>query len=372
MKSVENSEPHNSGAAYARVLVMRMLLAGGIAVAVAAVIFVAWPPRLSAQDSRAQARSDTGLQKWVATAPGRIESKSEEVRLSASMAGRIAEVRVKPNDKVFAGELLVRLDDDEALARLASAEANVALRVRARNEDKAKGSPQRRKAEDEVADAERDVAQAWARLDNISVNKGTLRSSVEDAAVGGARSALTRAQEQLRQKQEALRSAREEQALPIWSEGDLNVARADLTLAEAVLQKTRIRAPIAGSVLQVRAKVGEMAVPSPEQWLVLMGDVSALRVRAELDEHDFAKVRIGQRVVVRAYAFPDREFEGRVQSISRFAGPGRLSSRGQRNKLSDVDVVEVVVDLTDPGPLAVGMQVDAYFSPDGGEQQGMR
>jgi HlyD family secretion protein len=330
--SVGNSETRRGGAECARAQGTRLSLPCGIVLLAAAVTCVPWPQTLHAQDARPAARSDTALQRWVATAPGRIESRSEEVRLSASIAGRIAEVRVKPNDKVFAGELLVRLDDDEALARLASAEANVALRVRARNDDKAKGSPQRRKAEDDVADAERDVAQAWARLDNISASKGTLRSSVEDAAVGGARSALTRAQEQLRQKQDALRSAREEAALPIWSEGDLNVARADLTLAEAVLQKTRIRAPIASTVLQIRAKVGEMAVPSPEQWLVLLGDVSALRVRAELDEHDFAKVRVGQRVVVRAYAFPDREF----------------------------------------GPLAVGMQVDAYFSADGSEQQGMR
>src|SRR5207248_3031340 len=155
-------------------------------------------------------------------------------------------------------------DDDEAQARLTSAEAHVALRVRARNDDKLKGSPQRRRAEDDVADAERDVAQAWARLDNISTAKGTLRSSVEDAALGGARSALSRAQDQLRQKQEALRSAREDAALPTWTEGDLNVARADLTLAEVALQKTRIRAPIAGTALQVRAKVGELAFPSPE------------------------------------------------------------------------------------------------------------
>ena len=148
--------------------------------------------------------------------------------------------------------------------------------------------------------------------------------------------------------------------------------RAELALAQVALQKTRIRAPIAGSVLQVRARVGEMAIPLPDQWLVLLGDVSGLAVRAELDEHDFAKVRVGQRVVVRAYAFPDREFEGSVRSIARYVGPGRLNGQSQRNKLTDVDVAEVVVDLNDPGPLAVGMQADAYFSAGSPEQPAMR
>jgi len=33
--------------------------------------------------------------------------------------------------------------------------------------------------------------------------------------------------------------------------------------------------------------------------------------------------------------------------------------------MTDVDVVEVLVDLTEPGPLAIGMKVDVYFRPDG-------
>jgi HlyD family secretion protein len=33
--------------------------------------------------------------------------------------------------------------------------------------------------------------------------------------------------------------------------------------------------------------------------------------------------------------------------------------------MTDVDVVEVMIDLTDPGPLAAGMKVDVYFPKDG-------
>jgi HlyD family secretion protein len=43
--------------------------------------------------------------------------------------------------------------------------------------------------------------------------------------------------------------------------------------------------------------------------------------------------------------------------------PSRTGSRGQRNQ-TDIDVVEVLIDMADPGPLAVGMKVDAYFKHD--------
>ena len=337
---------------------------------VAAALGVLSAPNDPAHGQRASAQPNQA--KWDAIAPGRIEPRTQEVKVVASVAGRIAEVRIRPNDKVAAGDLLVRLDDDEARARVAAAEAQVAARQRIRDDQKKKGPAALIRAEDDVADAAIALAQAWERLDVISAPRDVTRSAVEDAAVGGARSALLRAQDQLRQRQDVLRKTKDDSGLPTREEAELAAARAELALAQVALQKTRIRAPIAGSVLQVRARVGEMAIPLPDQWLVLLGDVSGLAVRAELDQHDFAKVRVGQRVVVRAYAFPDREFEGSVRSIARYVGPGRLSGQGQRNKLTDVDVAEVVVDLNDPGPLAVGMQADAYFSAGPPEQPAMR
>ena len=70
---------------------------------------------------------------WLAAAPGRIEPKSGTVRVGSALLGRIAEVAVKQNDKVEEGELLIRLDDDEARARLQAAETEVASRKRERD-----------------------------------------------------------------------------------------------------------------------------------------------------------------------------------------------------------------------------------------------
>jgi len=328
------------------------------------------PAQSPAQESPGAARSRSAPQgRWAATAPGRVESRSQEIRIAAPVPGRIAEVLAKANDDVFAGELLVRLDDQEAIARVAAAEAQVALRKRARDAEKRKGSAARRRAEDNVADAETEVAEARSALDKAAAERRASKTS--GAALDAARAALARAQDRLRQPQEALRNVDADAPLPTRVEGELTVARAELAGAQAALEKTRIRAPFAATVLQVRAKVGEVASPSSEQPLLLLGDMSALRVKAELDERDFAKVRTGQRVSIRAHAFPDREFEGRVQSIARYVSPGRAGS-APRSKSTDFDIVEVIVDLTNPGPLLVGMQVDAYFNSETAGQQGAR
>ena len=105
--------------------------------------------------SRSTLSDFSPVKKWEATAPGRIEPVSEEIRLSTLVPGRIARVLVAPNDKVFAGELLIRFDDEEALVRLAEAQAQVTMRQRVRDDESKKVASDRRRAGDAVVEAER-------------------------------------------------------------------------------------------------------------------------------------------------------------------------------------------------------------------------
>lgn len=313
---------------------------------------------------RAQEADTNGQRQWAAVAPGRVEAVSREIRIASPTVGRIAEVLVKPNDKVFAGEVLIRLDDDEQKARLAIAEAQAAARKRVRDDRAApRRSGPRRRAEDALADAERAFADARAALDKAAAERRSGGNSEDDLAE--ARAEFDGARERLNERRAKLRSIKADSGTPLpnRAEGELAAARGELALAEVIVEKTRIRAPIDGTVLQVQAKPGEMVTPSPDQPVLLMADISALRVRAELDERDISQVRVGQGVVVRANAFRGREFEGKVASIAQLVGSGGSNLRGPR-KLTDVDVVEVVIDLADPGPLTVGMQVDVYFRRD--------
>src|SRR5262245_47937372 len=88
-------------------------------------------------------RADAGAAKdWLAVAPGRVEPRSGTIKISASVVGVVGDVLVATNDKVFAGEPLIRLQDAELRARLAAAEAEVALRERMRDSRSASGRAQ--------------------------------------------------------------------------------------------------------------------------------------------------------------------------------------------------------------------------------------
>ena len=104
-------------------------------------------------------------------------------------------------------------------------------------------------------------------------------------------------------------------------------------------------------------------MPNPENTLLLLGDVSALKVRAEVEERDAAKIRVGQFVVVRADAYPDQDFEGRVSQIAKSLSAPRIATRGPRRP-NDVEVLEAVADLDGLPPLLTGMRVDVFFKHD--------
>src|SRR5262245_30083338 len=151
----------------------------------AAVVFAlaALAARTDAQDAPRAPRLEAADDKrWQTVAPGRVEPSSGEIKIAAPAMGVIAQVLVKVNDKVSAGEPLIRLIDNEAQARLAARGAQGAFRRRAR---KGKSAPVRstarrtteaavvdtdkaavrRRAEDAVADADKAMAAAQAALD---------------------------------------------------------------------------------------------------------------------------------------------------------------------------------------------------------------
>jgi HlyD family secretion protein len=293
---------------------------------------------------------------WAASAPGRVEPAGGEIRVSAQVPGRVADVLVSVNDKVSAGDLMVRLADEDLLARVHAARAEMAVRKRDRdNEGVSNAARERRNAEDKLSDAERQLAFAREDLDRAL----KLRRDGGTAEVDKARKAAADAAGRVDEARVALRKASNGPA-PTRLEAALAAARAELSLAEAALERTRLRAPSDGTVLQLYAKVGETAAPSPQSPLVVVGDVSSLRVRAELEERDIGKVRVGQGAVVRSDAFQGRDFEGTVSSSAKALGPSKLGQRGPRRP-TDIDVLEVIIELTGQPPLLPGMRVDVFL-----------
>lgn len=326
---------------------------------------VAKAPTATLLDMSARAdEANTSPPVWAASATGRIESLTGEHRLSAMQPRRIEEVLVKTHDHVKAGDLLVRLDDQDLKAKYDSAYAEVQVRLRERTEEKVTGlALDRQNAEDRWAEAERDLFQARRTFDAAFTKHKNGSGNNDD--VEAARKAIDEAEKKVARERTSLEDIAAKDGMPHPTRLDtgLTQARSDLALVENEIEKTRIRAPFEGSVLNVWAKVGEIATPSPNAPLILFGDKSEMRVRAELEDRDLVKVRVGQKVIVRSDAHPGKDFVGKVTSLGGALGGRNIASRGPRRP-SDIDVLEVVANLGARPQLLPGMRVDVFFAND--------
>ena len=141
----------------------------------------------------------------------------------------------------------------------------------------------------------------------------------------------------------------------------LALAGAQVDEAQAALAKTVIRAPRAGVVTRRHRQAGELVSPEAGQSLIVtMADTSRLRVRADVDEADVARIGIGQRVTVRADAYGDQRFAGRVIRIGATLGRKNVRTDDPIEK-TDVKILETLVEL-DPGTtLPLGLRVDVFI-----------
>lgn len=134
------------------------------------------------------------------------------------------------------------------------------------------------------------------------------------------------------------------------SQQALDQANADATQLEAQIagQKAKLddyilRAPSAGVVLRRDAEVGEIA--DAGTVLFWVGQPKPLLVVADVNEEDIPRVDLGQRVLLRADAFPGKVLEGTVDSITPKGDPVTKTYR-------------VRIALPDDTPLRIGMSTD--------------
>lgn len=150
---------------------------------------------------------------WVAAAPGRVEPKGGEVGVGTAIIGRVTEVSIKVNDDVEEGQLLIKLDDAEARARLAAAETQADVREKARDDQQLNSNRRDvRDAEDEVYRAERAVTGARIELD-YALN-GKRDGSVNDQTLENARRRLREAEDRVQRARVKVAQAQAEFETP--------------------------------------------------------------------------------------------------------------------------------------------------------------
>lgn len=100
-----------------------------------------------------------------------------------------------------------------------------------------------------------------------------------------------------------------------------------------------LRAPFDGVVVQVLRNEGQYVEKNKTDTIVRIDDISVLFIESDAPELDYAKLKIGQEVVVKASALMDRTFKGRISEISQAA---RGQERWERSKVEFPIKVEIL------------------------------
>ena len=126
-----------------------------------------------------------------------------------------------------------------------------------------------------------------------------------------------------------------------------------------------MRTPVAGTVLWLRVRPGEHYSPlSPgRDAIAILGDLSALRARLDVDERDFPRVIVGARAeIVAASDSGGARRRARVVAIGQRVGRKNVRTDDPIERI-DTKIVEVEVELEDGAGLKPGLRVVGYVEP---------
>jgi membrane fusion protein (multidrug efflux system) len=302
-----------------------------------------------------------GLYLWLGS--GRYVStdnayvQQDKIAVTAEIAGPIAEVAVKENQRVKKGDLLFRIDPRPYRIALQQAEARIA------------------EAQVQVHKLEAETAGTGADIQGATANLGFAERAFERQAELLRRGFTTRArydeaQHGVQEARERLANARAEAQIKqaALSQGPAEaqpaVASALAARAKALLdlQRTEVHAPADGYVAQTeRLQVGNAVVPGlAVVTIVRSGDTW---IEANYKETDLAKMAPGQPAEVKLDAYPSARIRGHVASIGRGTGsefsilPAQNAS-GNWVKVTQRVPVRIVIDGEPERPLIAGLSAE--------------
>ena len=136
-----------------------------------------------------------------------------------------------------------------------------------------------------------------------------------------------------------------------------DLARAHLEMAEALLKDMYIASPLSGKVIAKYREAGESVKAGIP--ILTVADVSALRVRAEIDEDDTGRLALGLEAAITSDAYPGRIITGKVIEIGERVGKRSIKLEDP-SKITDTKVLEAKIELpeTAKSDLKLGMTVD--------------
>ncbi|CCJ97482.1 HlyD family secretion protein [Cronobacter malonaticus] len=300
--------------------------------------------------------------------------EGDAVTVAPKVAGYVTELRVKDNQRVKKGDLLVVIDPRDATAQRDQAQAQLSLAESQLHQAQAQLAlakvqypAQRDQAKAQVLRAQAELANARAEYQRQrGVDPRATSKQNIDAASAQLRSAeagLVNAQAQLEVAEQVQLQIRQQETNVEARQSQVEQARAQLQTAELNLSYTEVRAPFDGYVTKRNVQNGTLvqagsalfSIVSPDIWIV-----------ANFKESQLERMRPGNKVEISVDAFPDLELEGHVESIqqgsgSRFSAFPAENATGNFVKIVQRVPVKIVIDKGLENwnqPLPLGLSVE--------------
>lgn len=290
--------------------IVPVLALAGIAFAIFTVVFPAKTPPPAAPVSAAP---QPPYQAFVAGS-GIVEASSENISIGTQIAGIVSMIHVHVGSDVKAGDPLFTIDERAVRAELATRHAAVQV------------------ADAQLADAKykRQLSEALA-AERIATVEERERN----------RFAAQKAEAQLAQ------------------------SHAELKSSETELERLTVRAPVDGQVLQLKVHLGESAPTGPpaagQPPLILLGSVTPLNVRVDVDENDASLVQAGAPAT--GYVRGNTQLNTPLKFVrfEPYVVP-KKSLTGESTERVDTRVLQVIFSFErNDLPIFVGQQMDVFI-----------
>ena len=309
------------------ILKNKWLWIGLVALIVAVVGFSMVQKANAAKKAEATAAAEKKVESpYAAIANGKIDIEGGIIQIAARRAGVVREVLVQEGDRVVAGQILARQEDDEPRLALQTAAAGLA------------------QAESQLRLIHVDIATAQREYDRLQRLAGT--NFVAAQKLDQARDAIAQAQARLGSQQAAVQTAR---------------ARRDQAAYNVEL--TMIRAPADGRIVRRYANPGAGASTLNVSNMFDLEPDAPRIARAEIVEADIPNVTADQAVEITPEGDPTKVYVGKVLRRAAVFGARKLASDDPSQR-TDERVVEVVVAVND-APLLIGQRVLVKFMKPG-------
>ncbi|ADB15689.1 secretion protein HlyD family protein [Pirellula staleyi DSM 6068] len=295
---------------------------------------------------------------------GVVEAASENLEVGAAQSGIVLELYYPPHRvgaTVKEGEPLLKIDDRQLQAQLKVNQANLRSAQASLAE-----LEQRPRAEDlPPAEAKVRTAQAnlqksldrYKRLEQLMASNATSQEDLNQTryTVEASRYEVEAAEAEYKLLKAGTWDPEKEVA-----RAAVDAAQANVEQIETEIERSIVRAPIDGQILQVNVRKGELVSPTRSGGLLVIGDLSKIYLRVDIDEEDIPRFRSAAAAKAVTRGDTKAEFPLKFVRLEPLVIP-KTSLTGDNTEMVDTRVMQVIYEFVSPtAPVLVGQQLDVF------------